>query len=262
MTQLTHLSYSSINLYLTCPEHWRRKYLLQQPQPSTPALLLGSAFHGTVEDAISNAATFGKTFTLAELWPTKWRAVLERDGDSIEWGADTPEQHYNDGLRLMSEPAVQQMVDGLTPLVDADGMFIERKVELRVPGVPVPVIGYIDLMTADGVPGDFKTSRNRWTQADAEGEIQPLVYLAALHQAGRPVAGNRFRHYVITKTKKPEVQVIEHRHGMTEIFWLFELIRRVWDGIESELFPVNPNAWLCSAKYCAYWSECRGKRGR
>lgn len=256
MTQLTHLSYSSINLYLTCAEHWRRKYLLKQPQPSTPALIIGSAVHGTLEESLV------KRQPLAQLWPGVWAAKLKQDADSIEWGADTPEQHFNDGLRLVSEPAVQQLVDGLTPLVDEVGVFIERKVELRVPGVPVPVIGYIDLMTADGVPGDFKTSRNRWTQADAEGEIQPLVYLAALHQAGRPVAGNRFRHYVITKTKKPEVQVIEHRHGMTEIFWLFELIRRVWDGIESELFPVNPNAWLCSAKYCAYWSECRGKRGR
>ena len=253
---MEHLSYSSINLYLTCPEHWRRKYLLKQPQPSTPALVVGSAVHGTLEESLVNR------MPLAQLWPGVWATKLEKDGPNIEWGADTPEQHFNDGLRLVSEPAVQQMVDGLTPLVDEVGVFIERKVKLRVPGVPVPVIGYIDLMTADGVPGDFKTSRNRWTQADAEGEIQPLVYLAALHQAGRPVAGNRFRHYVITKTKKPEVQVIEHRHGMTEIFWLFELIRRVWDGIESELFPVNPNAWLCSAKYCAYWSECRGKRGR
>ena len=253
---MQHLSYSSINLYLTCAEHWRRKYLLQQPQPSSPALVIGSAVHGTIEESLVSR------MPLVQLWPGVWATKLEKDAANIEWGADTPEQHFNDGLRLVSEPTVQQLVDGLTPLVDADGMFIERKVELRVPGVPLPIIGYIDLMTADGVPGDFKTSRNRWTQADAEGEIQPLVYLAALHQAGRPVAGGRFRHYVITKTKKPEVQVIEHRHTMTEIFWLFELIHRVWRGIEAETFPVNPNAWLCSAKYCAYWGECRGKKGK
>jgi len=253
---MQHLSYSSINLYLTCPEHWRRKYLLQQPQPSTPALVIGSAVHGTIEESLVSRQP------LAQLWPGVWATKLERDAASIEWGADTPEQHFNDGLRLMSDPAVQQLVDGLTPLVDAAGVFIERKVELRVPGVPLPVIGYIDLMTADGVPGDFKTSRNRWTQGDAEGEIQPLVYLAALHQAGQPVAGNRFRHYVITKTKKPEVQVIEHRHTMTEIFWLFELIRRVWRGIEAEVFPVNPNAWLCSSRYCAYWTQCRGRKDK
>lgn len=260
---MQHLSYSSINLYLTCAEHWRRKYLLQQPQPSSPALVIGSAVHGTIEQAIvANLETGGLGPRLAAIWPNVWQEKLEKDAASIEWGADTPEQHYNDGLRLVSEPAVQQLVDGLTPMVDEAGVFIERKVELRVPGVPLPVIGYIDLMTADGIPGDFKTSRNRWSQADAESEIQPLVYLAALHQAGRPVAGNRFRHYVITKTKKPEVQVIEHRHTLTEIFWLFELIRRVWRGIEAETFPVNPNAWLCSAKYCAYFGECRGKKGK
>lgn len=256
---IEYLSYSSINLYLTCAENWRRKYLLKQPQPSTPALIFGSAVHGTVEAAITQSSEFQK-FSLPELWPAVWSRKMEEEGARVEWGADSPEQHYNEGIRLLGTPEVQKMIDAIDPMVDAGGVFIERKVELRVPGVPVPIIGYIDLMTADGVPGDFKTSKSRWSQDDAEGEIQPLVYLAALNQMGHTVPGLRFRHFVVTKAKKPEAQVIEHSHTWDEIFWLFDLIRQVWKAIEHEVFPLNPNGWMCGPKYCAYYRECRGKR--
>ena len=254
---LEYLSYSSINLYLTCGEAWRRKYLLKEPQPSSPALVFGGAVHGTVEDFISDA---DRHYALAELFPIKWRAVLEREGSRVEWGADTPQQHENEGIRILGVPEVYRMVEGITPLVDEQGVFIERKITLNVPGVPIPIIGYIDLMTSDGIPGDFKTSAAKWSQDKAEAEIQPLVYLAALNQMGRTVPGLRFRHYVVTKTKKPEAQVIEHSHTWQEIFWLYDLIRRVWEGISREVFPPNPGAWLCSSRYCAYWRECRGRR--
>lgn len=253
---ITYLSYSSINLYLTCAEHWRRKYIDKEPQTSTPALLVGSAFHGTVERAVVERAP------LPALWPQVWAAKLEADGAAVEWGVETPEQHFNDGLRLVSAEPVQRMVDAIRPQVDGDGACIERKMQIEVPGVPVPVIGYIDIVTDDGVPGDFKTSKTKWSQADAEGEIQPLFYLAALHQAGRPSPGNMFRHFVVTKTKEPTATVIEHTHTWDEIFWLYDLIRRVWRGIEAEVYPTNPNAWLCSQKWCAYWADCRGKRWR
>lgn len=258
---IEYLSYSSINLYLTCAESWRRKYILKQAQPSTPALIFGSAVHGTVEAMIAAQHYNPEVVpTLTQLWPELWGRKMEEEGARVEWGADTPEQHYNEGIRLLGTPEVQKMIDGIQPFVDDAGVFIERKVTLNVPGVPVPIIGYIDMMTADGIPGDFKTSKSRWSQDDAEGEIQPLFYLAALHQAGHKVPGNRFRHYVVTKAKKPEAQVIEHSHTWQEIFWLYDLIRRVWQGIAAEVFPVNPGAWLCGPKYCAYWGECRGRK--
>jgi len=254
---IKHLSYSAINLYLTCGEAFRRKYILGEPTPTTIQLVFGSAFHSTVEEFISDP---DRRYALAELFPVKWRAALEREGDRVEWGADTPEQHANEGVRILGTPEVYRMIEGITPLRDEAGAYIERKIELRVPGVPIPIIGYIDLMTADGVPGDFKTSSAKWSQDKAEAEVQPLYYLAALHQMGRTVPGNKFRHYVVTKTKTPSAQVLEHSHTWSEIFWLYELIRRAWDGISREVFPVQPGAWLCSSKFCAAWSQCRGKR--
>lgn len=258
-TQIEYLSYSSINLFLTCGEAWRRKYVLKEPQATTPALLFGSAFHGTIEQYISNRYSgLPLEDDFYHLWAEKWGAALERE-PNCEWGADTPEEHYNEGVRLLSNPELLQLVNRLAPLQDDSGLFMERKVELRVPGVPIPIIGYIDLVTSDGVPGDFKTSAQQWSQDKAKAELQPLFYLAALNQMGRSVPGLRFRHYVVTKAKQSKVQMLETQHTWDAIFWLYGLIQQVWRAIESESFVVNPHAWLCGPKFCGAWSRCRGR---
>ncbi len=254
---IEYLSYSSISKYTTCAEAWRRQYLEKQPQPKTPTLALGGAFHETVEAYITRDA---HTPALPTLWATKWAAALEKE-PNVEWGATTPEMHYNDGLRLVTAEPVVAMLNGVTPLQDEQGYFIERKVTLTVPGVPVPITGYIDVITADGVPGDFKTSSTRWSADKAASELQPLFYLAALNQMGRSVPGMTFRHYVVTKGKTVTATVHEHRHTYDEVFWLFEHIQRVYQAITCEVFMMNPGSWLCNPTYCGYWSQCRGRGG-
>lgn len=253
---IEHLSYSSINTFLTCGEHWRRKYRAGERTPSTPALVFGSAVHSTIEEHIRLATNAPK---LTDIWPGMWAAKLAADEGNIDWGADNPAEHFNEGLRILGTPDVQRLAESITPLIDDTGPYIERKITLTVPGVPVPIIGYIDVMTADGVPGDFKTSVQQWSQDKAREELQPAFYLAALNQAGIKVPQLRFRHYVITKAKTPKVQVLEHQRTWDEIFWLFELIRGVWKAIEAESFTMNPNGWLCNPKYCQFWQICRGR---
>jgi hypothetical protein len=246
--EIAYLSYSSINLWLTCSEAWRRRYVAKEPQSSTPSLLFGTAIHNTIENNIAIHASTGASVLLPDMWKENWGAAVERE-PNCEWGADTPEQHYNEGLRLLANPELQQMVNRLTPLRDDSGLFMERKVELRVPGVPVPIIGYIDIVTNDGVPGDFKTSAQQWSQEKAKSQLQALVYLAALNQMGKPSPGMRFRHFVIVKTKQPKVQMIETQHTIDSI----------WRAIESESFVPNPDAWLCKPQFCNAWSRCIGK---
>lgn len=250
---IEHLSYSAISLYLSCPENFRRKYIERQPTIATPALVFGSAFHNTVEQYLTQ-----RNEPLTDIWSRRWAHQVESELD-CDWGAETPEQYHNDGIRLLSSPDVVKMIDGIRLKTDDNGPMVERKLELRVPGVPIPVIGYMDIMTADGIPGDFKTSAYQWSQDKAREELQPTFYLAALNQAGYTVPGLRFRHYVVTKAKQPKAQVLEHQRTWDEILWLYELIQRVWNAIEKEVYPLNPSSWLCSPKYCSFWSDCRGR---
>lgn len=251
MSEINHLSYSSITAYLDCPENWRRKYIAKEPTQSSPALVFGSAFHGTIEKLVVNP-----DLEPLSMWKEAWGKALE--GQHVFWGIDTPDEIYNDGVRMFSDKALLEEVRKIKPGKDAHGSKIERKVELRVPGVPVPVIGYIDVILEDGTPADFKTSARSWSDDKAQDSLQSLFYLAALNQAGMDINW-KFQHIVFVKTKTPKVQVIEHTHKAGELFFLFELIQRVWEGISKDVYPINPTTWKCNQKYCDFYANCRGK---
>lgn len=246
-----HLSYSSISMYLDCPEAWRRKYIAGEPTKKTSALAFGSAFHGTVERMLQNNHS-----NWGEIWKEEFGKAFTED--TFLEPDETPEQHYNEGIRILSNNEVQSAITAIKPRRDGSGAMIERKAELRVPGVPVPVIGFIDIILEDGTPADFKTSAKSWTQDQANNSLQTLFYIAALNQAGMEVNW-RFKHYVFVKTKTPQVQVLEHIHKPGELFFLFEMIRRVWEGISKEYFPMNPTTWRCGPKYCDFYANCRGR---
>ena len=261
MASLDHLSYSSVSSYQLCGRAWRFKYVDKIQVPASPSLVFGSAFHGTLEALIRRryAEPENVLWPVAEVWPEHWTKTQQQE---IDWQGEVPEELSNLGLRMLSHKTTLDLLDSITPQVDGAGEpVIELRVELRVPGVPIPVIGFIDLITADGVPCDIKTSARAWSQEKAAEEMQPLFYHAALNQMGYTQNPTMtFRHYVFTKTRTPSAAAFETRHTPAQLFWLFGAIREVWRAIDAGVFPPNPGSWLCSERWCSYYKMCRGKR--
>ena len=249
---IDHLSYSSISTYLLCPRSWRYHYLEKVETPVSPALVFGSAFHDALEGYVRDKET-----PLAHHWCGAWKAQTE--GRDVSWDKE-PTDYEDLGTAMFSKPDTVQLIDAIQPLMAGDYPMIEERVELNIPGVPVPVIGYIDVIEADGIPADFKTSARSWSQSRADDELQPTFYLAALNQLGFEMNPDlKFRYYVFVKNlKKPVVQLWETRRTAGELFWLFGLVKEVWQGIERHIFPPNPTTWKCSPKWCEYWDRCRG----
>jgi len=223
--------------------------------PTATALIFGSAWHDTIEAAVANPLV-----NIGAIWSEKWAARAAQP--NIEWAAETPESLHNEGMRLLSDATVRETILNLKPLYDEEERpVVERKVSLSVPGVSIPIIGYVDMIAWDCVPCDFKTSARSWDNGRAAGELQPLIYLAALNQEGFTAHDWKFRHLVFVKTKKPQVQVIEHAHRPLEAFWLFDTIKNVWQAIQAGVFTENPSSWRCNAQYCEYYARCRGRYG-
>jgi CRISPR/Cas system-associated exonuclease Cas4 (RecB family) len=251
---LNHLSYSSISSYLLCGHAWRLHYIDKVQTPTAPALVMGSAWHDAVEQHLRSGADLGAA------WSTAWGTQLERNPE-IAWGDDTPTMCAETGERMTAAKPVKDMLAEIRANFDPERGALERRVELRVPGVPIPVIGYVDVITRDGIPGDFKTAARMWSDGKAEDDLQSLFYLAALNQAGDPTPRWAFRHYVVTKAAKPMAKVFEVEHTPGQMFWLFEVIQSVWQAIDAEVYPKNPSSWKCSPKWCDYWQQCRGRYG-
>lgn len=247
---LEHLSYSSISKYMRCPRQWYYHYIEQRPTSPSAALINGSATHNTIERMWYDTQT-----DILDIWEQEWTRCVDEARGEIDWGDKDEMVHYEDGLRVIKSPSILPHIRAIQPRSELD---VERKVELHVPEVPVPIIGYIDVIDAREVPGDIKTSSRAWSQKRADDSLQPTFYLAALWQAGVPVTGE-FRYYILTKTKSPKYQMIQtHRHR-GHVDFLFEIIQGVWRGIENLVFYPQPDGWHCDPRYCDFYKDCMGK---
>lgn len=258
---VSRLSYSSVSAYLTCGRSWKFRYIDRIPVPTAARLIFGTAIHDTIEAHIRSRAEGQETPLLADIWKAEWPRRVEREGDNIDWGQDSPDELYMTGLRVLQTAEVAETIEGVSPLVSPYGhLYIEEWVSMKVPDVPIPVVGRIDIITEDRVPGDFKTSSQTWSEERALAELQPLFYVGALRQQRFPLSEEmRFRHYVFTTTEEPTAQVIETQRHAGELPFLFEVIREVWQGITAGVFVPNPGVWKCSPEYCEYWAMCRGR---
>ena len=260
MAELSHLSYSSLSVYQSCARSWKFKYQDKAPSPPTPALAFGSAWHNTIESVIRSMA-LRESADLEHIWHEEFGKAIETVPTEKFDTGDTAESLRREGLALITSPDVIRAVGAIRPLMVDGQPVIEKKIELRVPGVPLPIVGYIDCLDENGVVIDFKTAERAWAPDRAGSEIQPLVYLAALAQEGFKLNPERRAvHIVFPKSGKVRVQQFEHTHTPAELFWLFGMIRECWRGIEAGVFVPNPGSWKCSPKYCDYFGMCRGKR--
>jgi CRISPR/Cas system-associated exonuclease Cas4 (RecB family) len=259
-----HLSYSSINTFMLCPRSWFYRYVEKPEVPVNAALPFGSAIHEVLQTYITAKVLHpDEVRPLHELWPDCWHDTWTEQRQEINF--DKPRSYYDTlGKTMLQAPDVVRVIEAiqprpaLTPPGFDRTFYIEHKVDFTVPGVPVPIIGYIDMIAADGVPVDFKTSARKWSGGKEHNELQPNFYLAALSKTSPEIASTRkFRYIVLTKTRKPTCQVLETSRTWEQLLWTCQAIESVWRAISAGHFPPNVSGWKCSPKYCDYSHLCR-----
>lgn len=237
---VTHLSYSSVSLYLTCPRQWKYRYIDQIPTGPNEALLFGSAWHKAVEHYVGDGRDVPSLrSTLAEQWWMAWEEALDGVGSLPDHVADKVVELAALGAVLASNSEILVVVDAIRPVA------VERRVTFMVPGVPVPVIGYIDAVLPDDTLVDFKTAGKPWAEDRIQKyERQPAFYLSA-------TGGHKFRHVVFVKSWRPAVQVIDSEwpdpQGVA-----FPMVREAWDGIGRGDFRCKPER----CEWCDYKELC------
>jgi hypothetical protein len=252
MMTIEHLSYSSISKYLRCSRQWRFKYVDEIPErEKSDALLFGSAWHGMIKNLVEG-----------ELLDDAWLdSVHETLPESITCIDDWEPLML--GYKMLQSPNIATTLQGYK------FWKMEQYFELNVPGVPIPVVGYVDAIkqnTSDGygnqsqhIPIDFKTAKRKWTQDKADHDLQATMYIAMMYQAGLiTLLPAKFEFHIFTKTKNPDVQILETWRDAQDLIELYNLVGLVYDAIEQGVYVPNNAGWWCSENYCDFYNRCKG----
>ncbi len=250
-----HLSVSSVNLFLRCPEKWRRRYIDQEYEgPVSSNMILGSAVGAAEGHADQQVIDDGYRPSVDQVVDLFADEFEDRTGrEEIDWGERKPGEVKDTGVG-----AVKAYEKDIAPTFEP--VSVERRFTLQLEGVEWGFIGYFDVEDADGRVRDRKVRGRKLASAEADTDIQPTGFLLARRAEGNRASGFVFDTMVKTKTPYAEpvptdrtdaqLDAFTHRlYGIAaEIHWRLE--NDVWAG-------AAPGAWWCSNSMCGYWDRCQ-----
>ena len=254
MREDKHLSYSQINTYRTCPMRYYFRYIKGLKIPPPWAIPLGKSVHQ------------GIGYNLKQKIQTRQDLPLPQVLDAYDFAFESQTQgevDWQDKKRGM----VKDMGVGLvgvhhrdcSPLVQP--IAVEDKVKIPFENVDYCFLAYLDLIDENSIIIDLKTSQKSPNKAKAVTSDQLTAYALAYRvKYGKAEKGMRLDYLVNTKT--PKYQPLPARRTSQEIDAFLEIVSRVQEGIEKEVFyPCSEDNWVCNPRSCGYYSTvCKPRR--
>jgi len=241
------LSPSQVSTYMSCPAKWYFRYLIGLSEPTTGALALGKAFHGTLARNFRQKLSTGRDMEAEEL-----REVLVEEWSTAIADADLRDDEDADKLAATGQVLVAAyMTEAAGPLKPN---AVEQTVQGEIGGVKVR--GIVDLLDADGRVVDFKTASKRPNGLSAEHSLQLATYAMIT-----PGASGLCRLDTVTKTKTVQVIQQSYQVGSEDRRFAETLYPMVQESIQDGIYPPHRSSPMCSRRYCGYWRKCEHEFG-
>lgn len=256
------INYSALDMYLRCPEQFRRRYIEHKKSPPSIAMTEGTSHHKAAEEDNKSKRDKGKQLLpsqMVDIFEATWKdelAKAEKDCDELKVKLDW-EDEDNDSVRKRGK--ILQTEYATTHSVKIQPVGVEEPFmsEVDVRGIKFRLMGQMDVTTKD-VVWDYKTSGRPKTDKDLGTSLQLSSYSWVKKMP-------KVSYVAFVKTAKPYVQVMDPvAVSPGRWMWALEVIASAVDGIRRGSFPKTnpamfPAPWWCSDRFCGYWKDCRGK---
>ena len=171
------LSPTSITTFLTCPEQWRRVYLVGERSRCSSALLIGRVDSKAREIDLGQKIHTGINMPLEavkDAAATAWDEELEKEGGvgEIEWDAGEKPGGVKDLSIAVASAYRTQRAEQVFPV------GVEERVEWARPTVPFTIAGYVDVRESPRIR-EAKTSKKRQSKPSNGWLAQAAIYTAA-----------------------------------------------------------------------------------
>ncbi len=244
-TQMDHISFSSIKTYQTCPRKFAYHYLENVPEEFKPSsLAFGSAFHIAVEkvqEARMQGLGVPALDEILNAFDTAWSN--ETLGAEIQFCKEEDAQSLRElAQRMLSAYSEYAALESTLP-EPAQIISIEHSNRFRLLADVPPIESRIDLLELQGstdlIVSDLKSSRSRWNDTKVLEAIPQLVlYATGLLPLMRELDATRIvtKFVVVTKAKKPVVQVLQPQASQDDVVRLKQTITETWSAINAGIF--------------------------
>lgn len=259
---LDHLSWSSISSYRSCPRRFAYAYIEHAPaERRSAALPFGSAVHRAIEllhQARLEGAKLPGLTDLTAAYENSWQKETA-EGPELAFGKAEDPKTLNALAERMLAAYRQHVAESVTA---GQLLAIEHSERFNIVAEAPPLEARLDRVELDGdvlLVTDTKTSKNRWNDTKIR-ESQPQVVLYGFGLIGmRNAMGAkriRARFEVLTKGKKPTIQVIEPEITRDDALRVRELVGETWRAITAGVFP-RRESYSCDQ--CPFRVRCLGR---
>jgi len=258
---LEHLSHTSVDLFLRCPEKWRRRYIDREYEPAGGYQVVGRAVHAAEAQNYHQLIETGEAFTVEQVCD-EFTTQLENEQaaeSAIDWDGEDPGKMKDRGVALVSN--YQNVI---VPSMRPTKVENEFNIKLH-PDHEWTIKGYIDVIAEwdDGFlrkpsgPHDIKTVKKAHDYSDS---IQASLYAyATMQEEAETQTFSVHELKVLKDGPHADVREVKRdreaqmRHLQRIALVAREIAYRVqsgnWQG-------AAPGSWYCTQKYCGYWNDC------
>jgi hypothetical protein len=263
-----YLSWSQINLWMTCGERYRHQYVLRSPRESSSNLEHGKLIHKVVEEMNRDKMLLG-SIPERQSMHDRVSEVRDRFTHEIEvWDPKVPDVetfdatahelldlYYDNRLPTTRPKAVElrisDFLDGDLPFMGFVDML--EWGEMSEPPALVEPEAPLAILPTD-VMSDLKCTGKKYGAHRVINSMQLTLYSEVLG-----VENVAFD--LLVQKKKSEFVRQESFRTPGEKAHAVDVAKGVASMISAGNFPkTDPESWACSKKWCPVYAQCRGKQ--
>lgn len=185
----TYISYSQLNTFITCPLHYKLRYIMNIPTPASPALSYGISVHSTLKD-FCQAIKDGETITydkIADMLKKNW--VPHGYAGKLH-----EQQSYKQAERMLMDYAkvcIEEKADTIAIELPFNFWLNKVKVGGRIDRIDKLKDGRIEII-------DYKTGNNLPNEKKIKEDFQLLFYALAATQVRDTILNRKPSEIVLT----------------------------------------------------------------
>jgi DNA helicase-2/ATP-dependent DNA helicase PcrA len=240
----TFLSYSQINTFKMCPLHYKLRYILKVPTPTSPALILGQSVHDALKD-------FYKYLMRDGSWSKqKLLDYLLKNWNSVGFGS-----------RKQEKASLKVAKEYLSNFFDKEKNreFNTKAVEemFRFPVTSTLLVGgridRIDLLQDGRIEIiDYKTSDKVPEQKKVDKELQLTIYALAASEVRHPFLLKQPDEILLSLYYFSEQKKITTTRTLKQLIETKEEIIDIARQIEESDFACSGSNWCKKCEYRLY----------